>query len=57
MTEIEYQLFLKLAKSLIGSIQRFPAHELNAFAEKHHPEDKSFTSKMRTIYLEAYGED
>ncbi len=53
MTENEYQAFLRLAKSLIGSIRRFPAHELNAFAEKHHLEDKSFTLKMWAIYLEA----
>jgi len=53
MTEQEYQSLLKQARQLIESIRAFPAHDLNAFAESHHPEDKSFTSKVWAAYLEA----
>ncbi len=58
MTEPEYQALLEQANQLLIAIGEFPADELNAFAEAHHPDDIPFTLltlKVWVAYLEASG--
>jgi hypothetical protein len=53
MTEQEYQDLLTKAEALLQAIRDFPAHELNAYAEAHHLEHKSFTLTMWSVWCEA----
>jgi hypothetical protein len=53
MDEATYQAMLKLAKNLRQLCLEFPAHDLLAYQEKHHPEDHRDALFALSLHCEA----